>query len=201
VPHLVLTTPITWYLERALQEWQWLTVYLLLGAIGINLPLPLYSSVYVYPIFDEPPEETLPHLPDILLGIVLLPAYAAHQLLTQPLPTGLTNALTLLFLSPLGYYLPVPDSIAALLALPSALEHLVALLLAPALLLEGARTEFKIALEVGPRTGRGECLQCPSEAIVSMVKTTVGPRALRAKWGAFSREGPRRVRVCRPRVR
>ncbi len=145
VPHLVLTTPPTWYLERALREWPWLTAYLFLGAIGINLPLCLFSLPYLYSLFDEPPWEALAGLLDDIRTFILEP-------LSQSLPMGLANAL-LLLLPVLGFYLPIPDSIAALLALPSALEHLVALLLTPILLLEGTRTEFRVIVEVGPGPG------------------------------------------------
>jgi len=144
VPHLVLTTPPIWYLERALREWPWLTAYLLLGAIGINLPLSLYSLPYVYSLFDEPPWEALAGLLDDIRTFVLEP-------LSQSLPMGLANAL-LLLLPVLGFYLPTPTPLATVLALPSAFAHLMTLLLTPILLLEAPETEIKAELRVASGT-------------------------------------------------
>ncbi|NPB02718.1 MAG: hypothetical protein GXO28_07405 [Methanopyri archaeon] len=167
VPRLVLTTPPTWYLERALREWPWLTAYMLLGAIGVSLPLYLFSFPYLYSLFDEPPWEALAGLLDDIRTFVLEP-------LSESPPIGLANAL-LLLLPVLGSYLPTPTPLATVLALPSALEHLVALLLTPALLLEAPETEFKAELRVASGTEQHKVVDgCVPINCVGLLATVLG---------------------------
>ncbi|WP_456483232.1 hypothetical protein, partial [Methanopyrus kandleri] len=138
LPRLVLTTPPTWYLERALKDpARLIFVYLLPGVVIASLPLPLALLLYYLCELSEEPG---------LLGVLDAPV---RLLLEWGLPTGLTHVL-LLLLPALALYTPPPEPLEALLALPSSLAHLTTLLLTPPLLLlpQKLETEFEVSVNV-----------------------------------------------------